>query len=151
MDRFFLFIVDSKTKTERRVGYMQTPEKLIWLPILAFFLIFMLDMITYGQWQWKAHQITDYAVERMAASGGWTDTVEQEVFEKMEDMGINKDKWVIYHTEGVVKAPGNVGFQISSKYHLRAFAIMGEKMQAAMGDSTVLTLRANQEKSSQIY
>ncbi|MET1174605.1 hypothetical protein [Paenibacillus amylolyticus] len=130
---------------------MQSPEKLLWIPFLAFFLFFTPDMITYGQWQWKANQLTDFAVERMAASGGWTATVEEEVSSKMKQMGFDKDKWIIYRTDGVVKAPGNVQFQISSKYHLRAFSILGEKMHKAMGDSTVLTVLANQQKSSQIY
>jgi len=130
---------------------MQTPERLMWIPVLAFFLVFFPDMILYGQWVWKANEITDFAVERMAAGGGWTAEVEEEIEQKFVDESVDPDAFEISHTEDIVKAPNLVYYEMKTKYRVRAFAIFGTGMAEAMGETTLLDINERKTKASQIY
>ncbi|KQN97019.1 hypothetical protein [Paenibacillus sp. Leaf72] len=130
---------------------MQTPEKLIWMFILMFFLFFVPDMVSYGQWSWKAREVSDFAVEKMASGGGWTTDVETKVYGKLDSEGFKPEDWNMSHTEGLVRAPGIVQFHISSKYKVKAFGVFGDKFEKSMGDSIYLTVQGSQQMAAQIY
>ncbi|MBY3621107.1 hypothetical protein M2444_004758 [Paenibacillus sp. PastF-3] len=130
---------------------MQTPEKLLWIMVFSFFTLFVPDMITYANWQWKAHELTDFAVETMSESGGMTAQAEEDISKKMAAMGIDPADWSISYSNGIVKAPGTVSFSLSSNYRVKAFGVFGKSMQESMSESTRLSLGASSIKSSEIH
>jgi hypothetical protein len=130
---------------------MQTPERLFWVTILGFFLLFLPDMILYGQWVWKVNEITDYAVERMAAGGGWTAEVEEAINQKFIEENVDPNAFEISHTEDIVKAPNLVYYEMKTKYHVRAFAIFGRGMAESLGERTLLNIDVKKTKPSEIY
>lgn len=130
---------------------MTTPERIIWLPILCFFLLFGPDMVLYGQWVWKANEITDFAIERMAAGGGWTSTVEEEIADKFAEEQVDPSAFEINHTEDIVKAPNLLFYEMKTKYRVRAFAVLGQGMANSMGDRTLLNIDVKKTGASKIY
>ncbi|MCL9662144.1 hypothetical protein L2089_15730 [Paenibacillus hunanensis] len=125
--------------------------KLMWLMIFSAVLMLGPDMVRIAGFTWHAHDIAEYATEQMSAGGGWTPTVQTLVEERMSELGIDPNHWVIRHTDGPVSGHGDVYFSIETKYMVRAYAMLGRPVAEALGDTTLVKISANSETGTQIY
>lgn len=121
--------------------------------IIIFSAIAMLgpDTVSIAQHTWKAHELTEYATEKMSAGGGWTSNVQSLVQAKMNDLHINPDNWSIKHTDGVVKGYGDVYFSMETKYAVRAYAMLGKPVVESLGDATLVRISSVSTMGTEIY
>lgn len=130
---------------------MRVAEWVIFAMILLFFTILVPDIIVYATTVQKASQIADYATERMAVEGGWSEEIEDDVQEQMRFRNMDPAAWDVIHTEGQVSNPGSVTFGMATTYRISAFDILGEPVVNMMGDSLKLPIRVVKQKTSQVY
>ncbi|MED0738529.1 hypothetical protein [Aneurinibacillus thermoaerophilus] len=130
---------------------MTSAERLLWIIPFCFLAFFAVDIYNYSMMQWKANHMTDYAVEQLAAAGGWTPEVDQKIKQELNRMNITADKWQVGYTDSSVRAPGEVYFRIHSTYRVSAFDVFGTQMKEMMGNRLVLNIDDSKTAVSQIY
>jgi hypothetical protein len=129
---------------------LRAAEWLLMFSILFFFILFAPDAATYANTMIKANQVADYAVERMALEGGWTNAVRQDVEAQMRKHNLDPNVWTVRHTEGRISHPGEVYFGLQHVYRISAFDIFGEKMTEALKNRLVLPISISKQKVSQV-
>ncbi|WP_025028928.1 DUF4320 family protein [Caldalkalibacillus mannanilyticus] len=133
---------------------MRSAEWLIYIIIFSFFMFMIPDIINYGQAYIKANQVADYVVERMAIEGGWSDDLEKEYKKRMENLGLEPDKWKMEHnhenlTEKITRSnPEGVKFKLWTFFRFSAFNILGSDIADKM--QLVYPVAVSKEKMSQL-
>lgn len=130
---------------------MRAVEYVVFITLLAFFFFLMPDMIQFTKIKYKANQVADFAVERMAVEGGWSEDVADAVQNELRRQGLNPDRWDVEHTAGRVGAPGTVYLKMQRDYHITAFNVFGEQMGRALGDVLTVPIVAQKVQASQVY
>lgn len=130
---------------------MRAVEYVVFITILAFFFFLMPDMIQYAKVTFKANQVADFAVERMAIEGGWSEEVAEAVQNELRRHNLDPDRWQVEHTAGRVGAPETVYLRMERDYHITAFYVFGESMGRALADVLTLPVVAQKVQASQVY
>lgn len=130
---------------------MRAVEYVVFITLLAFFFFLMPDMIQFTKVTFKANQVADFAVERMAVEGGWSEDVADAVRNELKRQKLDPERWHVEHTSGRVGAPGTVYLKMSRDYHITAFNVFGEAMGRALADVLSVPIVAQKVQASQVY